>query len=154
MQTHAFLLPILLLASAVSAQTTGVVGVNDYTINNAISGSTSCNKVLLGGLPITFKITAAANSSVVLLFSLCPCSSNFFAMGTSCALTQTLDLNLTCPLFTFNSVTGAGGTMLFVVPPFVCAPPGTFLFSTQGVVFDSSCFPWPFRLTQAYDVCC
>ena len=71
-------LALALFAVPAAAQTTGFAGINDYTVNGFTSGSTSCNFVLVPvGSPITFTVTAAPGSPVLILFVFdCPCTPN------------------------------------------------------------------------------
>ncbi len=160
--------PIVLLlgltAGSLSAQTTGVPGINDYTINGQDSGSTSCTQVAIGGSIVSnFNISTSSGTPVLFMFSLCPCSPGnqcvptptcTFLPMTACGglSNQSLDLVPTCILtsqFAISDGIGNANMNLFI--------PYGLTFSTQAFVLDPTgggcaapTFPGTF--TQAYNV--
>jgi hypothetical protein len=173
-----FLLLTALLASPAPAQTTGVAGINDYTINGLTAGSTSCpNLCFPAPTVLTLSVSTAPGNPVMMFFTPCACrvcSVAWFANG--ClplippALTppcngttnQSLDMALSigCPIvYSAFLIADAAGiaNLTLSVPTFGTAPCAA-TFSTQAVVFDvcgtggNPVGPGPFVLTQAYTV--
>lgn len=164
-------LTVLVFAAAAAAQgTTGVVGVNDFTINGFVSGSTSCTPVsLVCPTTISFAVSCAPFAPVAIYLSPCPCFADWACLGsttcpipmTACGNTQnqSVDLNLTCAPteLAFGFADALGNFSLAVsVPPSLCGLGASFSFAAQAVVLDGACFnpvmPFHLLLTQAYDV--
>ena len=139
------------LAPCLFAQTTGVPGLNDYTINGMGSGASSCNAVSVSvpGL-ITFLIDTSAPAQTVYLFiSFQACAAGSGPSLNSCQGT-TLDLALTpTPLLLGVGLSGSSRLygLSFSLPPFS----SPVRFSTQGLIVDSGCGGSPL-FTQAHDV--
>ena len=142
---HTFI-AILLLASVAGAQTTGIPGFNDYTLNGAVSGSTSCTGLTFATpLTLDMQVSTVASTSVFLLFNPAPCSPAALALPTCQG--STLDL-------TFPGITAIGpmlsdsagiATMSVAIPALATA----ITFSTQAVMFPCGTLP---LFSQAYDV--
>lgn len=156
----AALLTGLLLATAASAQTTGVPFVNDYTINGLGSGTTSCNPIPLGPGLVPFTVTSDPNLPVVYFASLCPCSPCSLPLpSASCAIPATacfgsnqsidLALNAACPLIAWPGVTDGSGVCTVMLPI-----TGTPTFSTQAVILNHPTCPSALGLivTQSHQV--
>ena len=140
----------LLVAGAASGQSTGFPFFNDFTINGAISGSTSCT-TLTFPTPVTlnFQIsTAGPGRTVYLMASDLPCFPGPFT-GFTCQGT-TFDLIWT-PSFFFTPLPPTGPLgftgLPLVVPPLL----GPFHFSTQCAILDPACGGLVL-FTQAYNV--
>lgn len=154
-------LGLALFASPATAQVTGVPGINDYTINGSISGSTSCNVVTIpaGGL-ITFNINGANPGSLAAIIvgasvpgSACFCTPGWLPLPlSSCVGVQSLDFPMFSAVCSTVIVVGTlDGAGNFTVVGGPC-PPATRL-ATQAVVVDTGCTPtrvW----SQAYDISC
>lgn len=166
-------LSVLVLATAAAAQgTTGVVGINDLTINGFVSGSTSCTPVALNcPATIQFDVSCAPFAPVAIYLSPCPCFADWACLGsTSCAIpatacgntaNQSVDLNLACSVYelAFGGSNALGDfSSVIPVPPGLCGGGFTITFAVQAVVFDIGCvnlspvLPFHLLLTQAYDV--
>ncbi len=161
------LLTILALAPSVASQTTGVPGLNDYTVNGHTSGSTSCQSVdLVIGSVAEFRVdTGVPGTMVAFMFSFCPCEPCWFRMPpvgcgglipwTACVVNpsnQSIDINLSAgcgPVAVFLPTDGAGvATFALPIPPSALG----ILFSTQAAIVGNPCSgPFPL-LTQAYDL--
>lgn len=167
------LMSALVVAAVVSAQgTTGVVGINDLTINGSVSGSKSCTPVALNcPATIQFDVSCAPFAPVAIYLSPCPCFADWACLGsttclipaTACGNTanQSVDLNLTCSLYelAFGGSNALGDySSVIPVPPVLCGSGLTLTFAVQAVVFDIGCvnlspvLPFHLLLTQAYDV--
>ncbi len=154
------------------AQTTGVVGINDYTINSAGSGSTSCTTQCYNtSVTLNLNVSTAPGNFVIFAWSFCPCSAGFVCGGpnaclpaipfTACGSTtnQSLDLQLGCVVMFFGPVAAntAGNASLPLSIPTLSLPPCSFPLATQAVIIDLcgvglSILPGPFVLSQSYDV--
>lgn len=166
------LLAVLLTAGAAIAQTTGVPGLNDLTVNLMGSGSTSCSPFCFpgGNVTIALDLSAPPGASGFLLLSFCrclPCQLN--APTNTCApaipLTacggsnQSLDLDMSLPcgiaaVVPF-AVTTAGTLQLLVPIPTIVGFPCTTPLSVQAVVVDPCglglfAMPGPYVLSQSY----
>ncbi|MEM7310449.1 MAG: hypothetical protein AAF682_27475 [Planctomycetota bacterium] len=146
------------LASPANAQTTGVPGVNDYTIAGFGSGSTSCTffaPPIGGGWPMS---VSATGPGLPVLFhyaivGIVPgCVPGFFPLAPlPCVpflLPHSIDIVLgagSIPFGSFAAFTGAGGVATVVAPPF--APLGLTV-TTQAYVIDPTC--GGLVATQAY----
>jgi hypothetical protein len=167
------LLPVALLLSIAGAQTTGVPGTNDYTLNALGSGTTSCT-FLCFPTPVTLSMQAwtPTGNFVFFLFSFCPCfgcSQNWSPNAcvpaippTACGSTTNQSVDILpqpgCPLFVVGSAISVGGVATFnwVLPP-LGPPCASARGSTQALIFSpcgvgSSAFPGPFVLSQAYNL--
>ncbi|MGE3171631.1 MAG: hypothetical protein AB7O97_03335 [Planctomycetota bacterium] len=176
------LLPVVFAVTAgLAAQTTGVPGINDYTLNGLTSGSQSCTQLCFPSpVTLTMSVQTVPGAFVVILWTSCPCRgcvapwppnacAPAIPLGTlpACSATnQSLDIFFNTGCATVFSTTlvanAAGVASLTVSVPLIAAgtvpcTPLTSL-STQAVVFDlcgvggPPIGPGPFVLTQAYDV--
>ncbi len=140
---------LALLVTPASAQTTGILGLNDFTVNGSFPGSTSCGTVITSS-PLTFFTAGSPTSSACALFlDPCGCSSGTLAFSSSCHSLgfTSFDLGM-CPIVTVP-MTPAGPPGAYVLGP-IPVPPG-LRFGAQSVLLDSSCVV-PFLFTQAYSV--
>ena len=169
------ILPAALLAiTPVFAQTTGVPGMNDYTINSLGSGSTSCTSLCFpnGNVTLALNISAPVGSVCVAVFNFCPCTTCWLPAPpnacvpvippTACGgSNQSADINLTAACgvaLSLVMVTNTAGTIgaTLTIPPLPGPPCGVISLSTQAVVIDPCGvgvpppFGGPFVLTQAY----
>lgn len=139
-------LSLAALGSLAGAQTTGVPGYNDYTVNTLGSGATSCHSVSIpGGGPTLFEVsTPMPGMPVIQLFSLCPCTPCWAPLPespcplpyTACGVpgtvsNQSWDIDLICYIGNAAGVSGAGG----IYSQILNLPPG-IVFSTQAAVID------------------
>ncbi len=170
-----FFLPLVafLAVCTAPAQTTGVVGINDYTINGLGSGSTSCTTLCFpgGGLTLTLAASAPVGSIVLVLFNFCPCLVCSLGGPTNACLppipatacggsNQSLDMSLAAGCgIAFSAVitVNSAGVLALSLPiPSFTGPPCTnATLSTQAVVIDPCglglfAVPGPFVLTQSY----
>ncbi|HEX5051933.1 MAG TPA: hypothetical protein VFZ65_09190, partial [Planctomycetota bacterium] len=69
------LLAASLAVAPVLAQTTGMPGSNDYTINGLGSGGTSCVPLCFpnGGLTLNLAVSAPLGAIGIVFFNFCPC---------------------------------------------------------------------------------
>ncbi|MCA9321333.1 MAG: hypothetical protein KDB53_11390 [Planctomycetes bacterium] len=149
----ALTLMVTVLGGSVAAQTTGVPGFNDYTINGLTSGSTSCTALtFVTPTPMNFLVTMNPGSAVFLLASSLPCwpgvTSPFICQGTSFDMIFTPSISI-IPLATTVLSTGLVGAGVSIFVPSFPGPP--IVFSTQCVILDPNCGGLPL-FTQAYDV--
>ncbi len=165
----------LLTAAAALAQTTGVPGMNDLTVNTMGSGTTSCTTFCFpnGGLTLNFQVSAPPGASAIALFSFCPCTTCTLPGPTnSCFPTipstacgsstnQSLDLDITAACGGLISVpmTNTAGvvglSMSLNIPTFLGLPCTNATLAVQAVVIDpcgQGLFgvTGPFVMTQAY----
>jgi hypothetical protein len=174
MDIRALALACIATTALALGQTTGVPGINDYTINgSACSGSPSCTSCCFATpVALNCSVSAPTGSICVVVWSFCPCFPGFscgptnFCVpaipSTACgsSTNQSLDLVLGCVMTPFVGVTNTAGLASVVVniPPLGPAPPCSIgPLSTQAVVIDpcgagASPFLGPFVLTQAYSV--
>lgn len=161
------------LLCAAFAQTTGVVGINDLTVNAMGSGSTSCTPLCFpnGNVTLNFDVSAPAGSVALLLFNFCPCSPCSLPGPSNACLpaipatacggsNQSLDLDMTaaCGIaFTVPVTLTTAGTLSAAVPipPIPGTPCASLTLSTQAVIIDPCglgifAAPGPFVLSQAY----
>ena len=154
------------------AQTTGVPGINDYTISGSLSGSASCTTLCFATpANLNLNVSTAPGNLVIFAWSFCPCFGGFVCGGpnacfptiptTACgsSTNQSLDLQLGCVLTTFSAVANATGnaSMLLPIPSIGPLPPCSFPMASQALILDPcgvglSILPGPFVLSQAYDV--
>ncbi len=169
------LLPAVFALGSTVAQTTGVVGTNDYTINSLGSGGTSCVSLCFpnGNVVLNLAVSAPLGAIGIVFFNFCPCLTcqlpgpiNSCAPpipNTACgsSTNQALDLDISPPcglpvsLTMFVSSAGVY-TASLAIPP-LPGPPcsGVWQISTQAIVFSScglglTAAPGPFVLTQAF----
>lgn len=137
---------VVSLASATLAQTTGIPGVNDLTVNGLFSGSTSCTGVTIcTPATVTFGVTASPGTSVVLFASPGPCIAGWQTLSNLCSGTS-IDISLVPePLQLASGTTDATGSYsaTFPLPELV-----SVTLSVQAALFDSC----GLGLTQAYDL--
>ncbi len=163
------------LASAVLAMpaylqgTTGVAGINDYTVAGMTPGSTSCTVVALPGGGLTaFTVSGTAPGLLYLLYASLatggvPCCNpcTLSALPSTCLIpntgcnpstNQTIDIIPAGPCMLLAPVVGnlgAGGvgTTNINLPPAI-------VFATQAVIVDPVCKAgnFPVVFTQANDV--
>ena len=174
----------LALAAVVAplvAQTTGVAGMNDYTVNGSTPGSTSCPQVCIPTPgTISMSVNTAPGAFVVIIWTDCQCLGcaipwapnscvPVIPNGTAAGCTttnQSIDF-LPAPgcniLWSGTAVANAAGqaTIVLTVPSFAngTVPCGPFnRLTTQAIVFDpcgvggAPIGPGPFVLTLASDV--
>lgn len=130
----------LALSGISLAQTTGLPGLNNYTISGLGSGSTSCTTLTLTPGFHTFDVSCLPGATVSYFVNIVPCapSSIIGCQGSS------IDLQLSpFPIFVISLSAGFGSTSLPVT-----LGPG-LNFSTQCIVNIFGCPPW---FTQAYNV--
>lgn len=151
------------LTVAPAAQgTTGVPGVNDYTVGGMIPGSSSCT--LLSPVPAgptVFSISTAPGAPVVFFFNLnCPCRACLFPWlpSTGCGMpplvcftpsNQAFELDTSsgfCTLLSASTTANAAGVASITV-----TLPPTIRFSTQAVLLHP-CDASNLIFTQAYNV--
>ncbi len=167
------LLAFVLTTSMALAQTTGVPGINDLTVNFSGSGSTSCTTFCFpnGNTVLQLGMSMPQSAVAVLAFNFCPCSpcslpgpSNFCLPAipaTACGPSnQSLDLDTTAAcgptIFVAVSVNTAGTVGAAIpIPPLPGPPCSTAVLAVQGIVIDPCgaglfAVPGPFVLTQAY----
>ena len=152
------------LAPAVSvAQTTGVPGFNDLTVNGLGSGTTSCSAPISmsGGGVATMEVSTAPSVPVVLLFTpFCRCQPPFFPLppSTSCpipftagggASNQSVDLLLSpnCILLNFVTNSDAAGMVDLPLP----LPP-SFVLGVQAASLHPCATGFPVLFTQAHTI--
>lgn len=175
------ILTLAAVAAPLAAQTTGVAGINDYTVNGSTPGSSSCPAVCIPTPgTITMTVNTVPGAFVIFVWTDCPCTgcaipwaanvcTPSIPNGTSsaCASTnQSLDF-LPVPgcniLFTGTAFANAAGLASIVLTVGSLGngtvPCGPFnRLSTQAVVFDPCGVggiplgAGPFVVTQAYDV--
>ena len=165
----------LAMAPALS-QTTGVVGINDYTINGQGSGGTSCVSLCFpnGNLVLNLSLSAPLGTIAIAFMNLCPClPCQLPAPGnaclppiplTACGLSnQSWDMDLSPPCgipFSVTMVATSAGLYQAAVPiPTLPGPPcsGVWQLSTQAIVFNGCglglfAVPGPFVVSQAFTV--
>ena len=171
---HLSTLPLALILAICPAlaQTTGVVGINDLTINSLGSGTTSCASFCFpnGGVTLNMMVTSPPGSFAIALFNFCPCQvcslpgpSNTCVPAipaTACGPSnQSLDLDLTaaCGLSVIMVMppSTAGTPFLSVPIPTLPGPPcATASLTVQAVVLDPCglglfALPGPLVMTQA-----
>ena len=158
------------------AQTTGVVGINDYTINSLGSGGTSCVPLCFpnGNVVLNLAVSAPLGTIAIAFFNLCPClpcqlpgPSNACVPpipATACGLSnQSFDMDLSPPCgltFSVTLVASSAGVYAgtVAIPPLPGVPcSGSFQLSTQAIVFNGCglgvfAVPGPFVLTQAFTI--
>lgn len=149
---------VALLSSPSLAQTTGIPGINDFTVNGFVSGSTSCTLVVQVGQPITFNINTVPGALSVIVLNTCPCAAGLLPLAPigcqGALLNQSIDLDIfgwtgaLCLTLQFPGTANTAGNFGFTMPP--C--PNPFRFSAQGVILIPGCAP--FVMTQAYDIQC
>ncbi len=169
----------LLLAAGARAQTTGVPGMNDYTINGLTSGSSSCTQLCFASpLTLNMVVSGPPNSAAMIFWTDCPCRGcaipwpanpcvPAIPFGTllPCAATnQSLDFlpipgcQVLFSAFVLTNTAGVAAVSLNVPLIGNSAQPCSLRFSTQAAVIDPCGVggppigPGPFVLTQAYDV--
>ena len=154
-------LSLALFAAPVNAQTTGMPGINDYTVSGMLPGSTSCNPVAVPFIvPVTFTVSTLPGFPVAILFNFCPgpigaftCAPGFASFPPCFAPPiNSLDILYGIPPCVGIPVVGladAAGMFSVTLPP--CGIPFYF-FSTQAVIVDP--FSGCLQFTQAYDVVC
>ncbi len=173
MTTIRHLLSTALLATAALAQTTGVPGINDYTVNGLGSGATSCSSMCFpnGGVTLNLAVSAPAGSVVLVLFNFCPCTTCSIPAPTNSCLpsipltacggsNQSLDMSMVaaCGIaFTAVMTTNTAGTlsMPLTIPPIAGVPCASAVLSTQAVVLNTCGLglvgvPGPFVMTQSF----
>jgi len=173
MRLHTLPFAAVLAMCPALAQTTGVVGINDLTINGLGSGAVSCAPLCFpnGGVTLNFLLSSPPGSLAIVLFNFCPCQvcslpgpSNGCVPAippTACGPSnQSLDMNLTaaCGIaLTAVMVPNTAGVLSLTVPiPTIPGPPcASATLSAQAVVIDPCglglfVVPGPFVLTQAF----
>jgi hypothetical protein len=166
-----FLFSCLLAGTAV-AQTTGVPGINDLTLNGLFSGLTSCATTCFpnGNVTLTYTVSVAPGAIPFVLFNLCPCQPcsltappNFCAPpipATACGGSNQsfdLDLNAACGPIVLLPVgpttTGVVGVSI-TVPPIPGPPCTNLALTAQAMILDLcgaglTVAPGPFVFSQA-----
>ena len=149
-----FVLALLLCSPTLSAQTTGVPNLNDYTINGLGSGSTSCTPMgFITPTVLNFSVsTASPGAFVFLLFSPGPCTPESVTMPTCSGTTFDLLLNPAPRLLLSGVSVPVGSSFQYDAPPITVPPVSPpITFSTQAVILDPICGTLPL-FSQAYDV--
>ena len=168
------LLAVSLAITPALAQTTGVIGTNDYTVNGLGSGGTSCVSLCFpnGNLVLNLALSAPLGTIAIAFFNLCPClpcqlpgPSNACLPpipATACGLTnQSFDMDLSPPCglpFSVTLVATSAGVYQATVPipPLPGLPcSGVYQLSTQAIVFNGCglgvfAVPGPLVLSQAF----
>lgn len=157
------------------AQTTGVPGINDYTVNSLGSGTTSCTTLCFpgGGLTLNFQLSAPGGALGLVMINFCPCltcqlqgppNTCFPTIPTTaCGLSnQSLDLDLSPPCgipFSQVALPNSAGilTVSVPIPAFTGVPCTNAVISTQAIVFDACglglfAVPGPFVFTQSFTI--
>jgi hypothetical protein len=166
----------VLLTTAALAQTTGVAGINDFTINGSTPGSASCtNMCFPTPVNLNLDVSTVNGNFVIYLFSFCPCVPCVWPWGTNscspsipmtaCGSTtnQSFDLLLaaTCGTQIIGTGIAVGGvaSMTFSVPAMTGLPCTNLRTGLQAVVLDwcgvgsaGTALNGPFVLTQGYSV--
>jgi hypothetical protein len=171
-------LALSLSAVPLAAQVTGVPGINDYTINGLVSGSTSCTPICIPGpATLTLSVSTAVGNAACIVFNTCPCTPCAFpwptnacvpaippALSPPCsgATNQSIDMllggNCLIAFSAFVFANTAGIASLTITVPGFSTGPCTAVFSTQAVVFDfcgaggPPIGPGPFVTTQGYSI--
>jgi hypothetical protein len=172
-------LALSITAPAAVAQVTGVAGINDYTLNGLVPGSTSCTSLCFASpLTLTMTVQASVGSVVVIVWTDCPCrgcsipwppNACFPAIPLGplppCATTnQSVDFlpvpgcNILFQATVFANSAGVASINVSVPSIGIASSPCSVRLSTQAVVLDPCgnggipLGPGPFVMTQAYDV--
>lgn len=167
MNTLQNMLSSVVLAAAtltgLGAQTTGVPGFNDLTVNALGSGTTSCSApiVMAGGGLVNLSISTAPGVPAVYLFTpFCRCQPPFFPLppSSSCPIpftagggttNQSIDLLLSpnCTLLNFVVPANAAGfaNVSFTLPP-------GFVLGVQGASIHPCATGFPALFTQAQTI--
>lgn len=168
------LLAACLAIAPALAQTTGVPGINNYTINSLGSGGTSCVPLCFpnGSLNLNLAISAPLGAIAIAFFNFCPClpcqlpgPTNACLPtipSTACGSNQSFDMDLSPPCgipFNFTLVVNTAGvySATIPIPPLPGPPCGVITLSTQAIVFNACglgtfAVPGPFVLTQAFTI--
>jgi hypothetical protein len=174
MRIHQLALAALLAIGSAFAQTTGVPGINDYTINSLGSGSTSCTTMCFpnGNVTLNLSVSAPPGAFIFVFFNFCPCQTCFMGApanacvppipATACGSSnQSLDFNISaaCPIILsmLMGVNSAGTVGISFPIPFLPGPPCSIAtLGTQAIVIDPCgagvppLLSGPFVLTQSY----
>lgn len=168
-----FLSACILVGAAV-AQTTGVPGINDLTMNGFGSGMTSCAVTCVpnGNTVLNYTVSVAPGAIPFVIFNLCPClpcsltaPTNFCAPPippSACGGSNQsfdLDINAACPLILMPvgpTTTGVVGVSI-TVPPIPGPPCTNLALSAQAMILDLcgaglTVAPGPFVFSQAITV--
>jgi hypothetical protein len=161
-----------LIAGSAAAQTTGVPGINDLTMNSIGSGATSCVTQCYpnGNVTLTYMVSVAPGAIPFVMFNFCPClpcsltaPSNFCSPAipaTACFGSNQsldLDLNAACGPVLFLPVgpttTGVVGVSI-TVPPIPGPPCTNVALTAQAMILDLcgaglTVAPGPFVFSQA-----
>ncbi|HEX6810247.1 MAG TPA: hypothetical protein VF384_01375 [Planctomycetota bacterium] len=155
------------------AQTTGVPGINDLTVNALGSGATSCVPLCFpnGGVTLTLSITAPLGAIGLLLFNFCPCQTCALMGPTNACLppipltacgpsNQSLDLDMSPPcgipiIMTVVPSTAGTYTLSMPIPPLLGPPCAVATLSVQAVMFNGCglglfAVPGPLVFTQSF----
>jgi len=159
-------------AALAVAQTTGVNGINNYTIAPGCSGAMSCTSCcFVTPVPLVCNVSTAPGNAVIFYYSFCPCSTCFIPgptnlcvpgiPSTACGSTtnQAFEIVLGCVSSTVFTIANSAGIATFTlnVPFLGPAPPCSINLSTQAIIIDPcgmgvSGTPGPFVLSQAYSL--
>jgi len=154
------------------AQTTGVPGINDYTIAPGCSGPQSCTSCCFTTpAALVCNVSTAPGRAVIFYFSFCPCTTCFIPgpanvcvpgiPSTACgnSTNQAFEVLLGCVSSTNFVIANSAGIATFNLNlPFLGpAPACSINLSTQAIVIDPcgmgvNGFPGPFVLSQAYSL--
>ncbi len=172
----ASLLAAFLAIAPAFAQTTGVVGINDLTINSLGSGTTSCAPLCFpgGNTVLNFAVSAPLGAIGFVFINFCPClpcqlsgPSNACVPAipaTACGLSnQSFDMDLSPPCglpVTLTLIPNSAGVYAasIAIPPLPGLPcSGVWTISAQAMVFNGCglgvfAVPGPFVLTQAFTI--
>ncbi len=170
MRKHLHPILALLLAGALSAQTPGIAGVNDYWITpGGTPGGMSCKALtLVTPLTMNLNFSCAPGTPFYILFATCPCVQCWTVppLGTSTCLplptaacpssNQFWEVGVIAPcslIVVFGGVSNAAGFASIPIPVPLAVNP--FLLSTQTVFLGPPpCVvtPWSLLFSQAWNL--
>jgi len=165
----------VVLACASVAQTSGVPGINDYTLAGSTGpgcfGSPSCITCCYPTpTVVTGTVSTGPGRAVFFIWSFCPCTPGFICGPTNAcappipltacgsATNQSFDILLGCVTSTNLVLSNSAGQAQFTLTLPTLGPAcASATLSTQAVIVDNcglgvAGFPGPFVLTQAYSV--
>jgi len=173
--TLARALAALAFVAVAAAQTTGVPGINDYTISGSsgpnCAGSPSCITCCYPTpTTVTGNVSTVPGNFVIFIWSFCPCSAGFLCgpsnscipviPATACgnSTNQSLDFALGCVNSFFIAGTNTAGQATFTMNvPSLGPACASASLATQAIALDPcglgiAIAPGPFVFTQAYQI--